>query len=837
MNDFIKDYMDKLLGISAALENHSLSFKDLNLERNYRKFDLNKQIYKSKFFSLMIIFGYILAFIYSILKYKQLIWNNYTLLGMLLTEIILTAVGHHFSSNYKVFNYLIYIRFFLFYITAIILFHFEHDGDLLTRYKFYRGFFNYLNFLYLYMIEFSYLMLIGVPVLNSISIILLKFDDFFGDTPIYYDLIGMFIYYFATFFIKKDDYYNKKIVFYDNFRKNNYIDYIVNLIDGLNNMVISTSKNEVIFINNFTNEYLEKKGYYKNSDFMSEEGKGNETNNDLKVENILNKRMNYATKLFFQSLILNISPFYSLKSGTNLSRILNDIMSINLLDSNNFYKLGNFSSNVENTINYFEVYTRKLKFKDEILEILIYDITEVKQAEKVNIESKLKGKILSKIAHEFKTPMITIISLINRLLNINSEVNLYNNVNLLHVNNLSYYVLNLIGDMINYVSNCIDMRLDVTYVNLKEVIIYCFNILNTLVECNESKQGKIQTKLDIEDSLLNVKLRTDEYRLKQIILNYITNAYRFTHAGYIKIKAKLIKDSDIIQVCIKDTGLGIKDDDKKHIFKENYEFNLDQEYNSKGSVIGLSIIKNLANSMNLTVGFKSTYGKGSKFFVNFPNHSIIHYSKKSINLDSISRIEQDIDRSEDILLPQKTIKEDELSTIRVNYELIKYDEIKHCFEQSLYLESDHYQVQQSISFTLGIRNSDKDIIVVVDDHKLIRENTINLFKTVLHNYNSDKYDIIEGSDGIDLLRLVMNDKEGKIKYIFCDENMEYLNGSETVKIIRNLENNKKLVKYNIISVTAFDDDQTQKRILDSGFDSVIHKPCTKSIITEILFKN
>ncbi len=98
----------------------------------------------------------------------------------------------------------------------------------------------------------------------------------------------------------------------------------------------------------------------------------------------------------------------------------------------------------------------------------------------------------------------------------------------------------------------------------------------------------------------------------------------------------------------------------------------------------------------------------------------------------------------------------------------------------------------------------------------------------------ENFQILEGSDGIDLLNILRNDSFGQIKVIFIDENMEYLNGSETVSIERKLEEKKKIKNYKIASVTAFDDVNTRENILKSGANTIISKPCTKSDITNVL---
>jgi hypothetical protein len=74
--------------------------------------------------------------------------------------------------------------------------------------------------------------------------------------------------------------------------------------------------------------------------------------------------------------------------------------------------------------------------------------------------------------------------------------------------------------------------------------------------------------------------------------------------------------------------------------------------------------------------------------------------------------------------------------------------------------------------------------VIIDDHKLVRENTSNLMKKVLKSLGVPQFEILEGTDGIDLLKFLRNDIDGLIRYVFIDENMEYLNGSEAFQIVR-----------------------------------------------------
>ena len=135
---------------------------------------------------------------------------------------------------------------------------------------------------------------------------------------------------------------------------------------------------------------------------------------------------------------------------------------------------------------------------------------------------------------------------------------------------------------------------------------------------------------------------------------------------------------------------------------------------------------------------------------------------------------------------------------------------------------------------MDIYNGYNGSSVLVEDNKLVRESTVNMLKNVLSILKIDDFRIIEGSDGIDLLNLVRSDKKNTIKYIFTDENMMYLNGSEAVKLIRKFEQDKKIKNYKIISVTAFDDEETRKNILSSGMDTIKSKPCSKYELLKML---
>lgn len=136
----------------------------------------------------------------------------------------------------------------------------------------------------------------------------------------------------------------------------------------------------------------------------------------------------------------------------------------------------------------------------------------------------------------------------------------------------------------------------------------------------QCQQKGIQFKFDLHRSLLNSTFHSDIGRIKQILLNLVSNSYKFTEKGSIRIKITKIKAFDEhtmsyrteLQFEVIDTGIGISKKDAKGLFKmfgtvkKNHS-----KYNSKGTGLGLTICKKLAESLGGTIKLESELGKGT----------------------------------------------------------------------------------------------------------------------------------------------------------------------------------------------------------------------------------
>ena len=114
-----------------------------------------------------------------------------------------------------------------------------------------------------------------------------------------------------------------------------------------------------------------------------------------------------------------------------------------------------------------------------------------------------------------------------------------------------------------------------------------------------------------------IKIQSDVFRLKQILLNFLSNSIKFTKSGIITMIAKYekINDKYALILSLKDTGIGIKPEDLKKLFKDTISLDYNKDYNKYGSCLGLSITKYLTNQLNHKIRVNSDFGCGSEFSI------------------------------------------------------------------------------------------------------------------------------------------------------------------------------------------------------------------------------
>ena len=238
---------------------------------------------------------------------------------------------------------------------------------------------------------------------------------------------------------------------------------------------------------------------------------------------------------------------------------------------------------------------------------------EIKYLEELDKAAKYKDEILASVSHELRTPINSNMNLINEALK-SQEIPQPIKDNLLDPAFKSgKLLLSLVNDI-----------LDISQIKegkLKLVSQVC-EIRKVIQECHylfeqQCKQKKLDLTLKI-DKRIPLKIRTDPNRLTQVVLNLLSNAYKFTLEGSITIDMSL-DFGGLIKISVIDTGIGIKEDDIGKLMKrfEKIDLGDNARVNSMGAGLGLSIANSLAVMLGPKEGqlaglkFASEWGKGT----------------------------------------------------------------------------------------------------------------------------------------------------------------------------------------------------------------------------------
>lgn len=139
---------------------------------------------------------------------------------------------------------------------------------------------------------------------------------------------------------------------------------------------------------------------------------------------------------------------------------------------------------------------------------------------------------------------------------------------------------------------------------------------------------------------------SDEFRIRQILVNLINNAVKYTDEGKVTLKVDgeyTGDESYMLKISVEDTGRGIKQEDQKGLFDAFSRADVKKNGNIEGTGLGLAIVKNIVDSMNGSVGVESEYGVGSKFWVYIP---IRVFDKTPVGKAAAKKTVYDVDQDE-----------------------------------------------------------------------------------------------------------------------------------------------------------------------------------------------
>jgi len=294
----------------------------------------------------------------------------------------------------------------------------------------------------------------------------------------------------------------------------------------------------------------------------------------------------------------------------------------------------------------FDIEFKKGESNDEVAHLsqsLNETVRQLKQAQELKMESieirhekekaeaasRAKSQFLAKMSHEIRTPMNAIIGMAELAMRENIPGAAYEQV--MTIKQAGANLLSIINDILDY-SKIESGRLEVMPAD------YEFSsLINDVITIIRMRVIDSQLKFTVNiDCSIQNELFGDEVRIRQILLNILSNAVKYTESGHISltIVGETAQDESTVNLImsVADSGKGIKEEDMGKLFGDFVQVDMVNNKGIEGTGLGLAITMSLVKAMGGDITVRSEYGKGSVFTVTLPQK--IRGSEKLASVDN-----------------------------------------------------------------------------------------------------------------------------------------------------------------------------------------------------------
>lgn len=385
------------------------------------------------------------------------------------------------------------------------------------------------------------------------------------------------------------------------------------------------------------------------------------------------------------------------------------------------------------------------------------------QAEKAN---NAKSEFLANMSHEIRTPLNTITGF-SQALQDEEDIPESAKEDIRDIMMASNSLLEIVNGILD-ISKIEANKLEIVK---KEYEIG--KVFDELIILTKSRIGDKPIEFrSVIDPTIPPVLYGDHVRLKQIVLNILTNAAKYTNEGYIEFKVDSVQKDGVCRliISVEDTGIGIAKDKIDKLFTKFERFDEEKNITIEGTGLGMAITKKLVELMNGTIVVQSEYGEGSKFTV---------------------AIDQ-------VIVEGKTSLEPKIQPKK------KIDTVE-------FLDAE------------GTDENTKKRLLIVDDNKL----NLKVALRLLSHYN---FEIDELTSGIDCIEKIKSGAHYDL--LLLDDMMPKMSGVQTLQKLKELPN----YNIPTVALTANALSGMREQYIAKGFDDYLAKPIEKEELDKILAK-